>query len=358
VTQPEETLPPITIAIVNYNGASYLPRCLDAIARQDDPAGPVLVVDTDSTDGSADRATGLPGVEVMKLGRNLGPGDARNAALRAAKTDLVLLLDNDVLVEGDCLRELLRSFRSMPGTIFAQARTVYDDQPDLVQCDGAMVHFLGAMILFHGHVPRSSVPAATFPIDSAITTALLVDRLKVLDAGGFDEDLFFYYEDHDWAIRMRLTGFPCLGSGAAVVRHLGGTKDLSFRTGRAYSSRRFHLLLRNRWIIILKVYPVPTIAALAPAFLLFEAFTFAYALASGFAGKYLEAVGYVATHLGQIARKRRQVAKTRRVDVNELLSAEPYPFHPGVMTKGWQKALMRFVDGATRSWWKIVRRVL
>src|SRR5262249_10843315 len=153
----------------------------------------------------------------------------------------------------------------------------------LVQCDGGRVHFLGPMILRNTHRSLASLDGEVAAVDSVITTAVLVDREAALGTGGFDEDFFIYFEDHDWAVRTRLAGHLCLAAGSAVVRHRGGTAELSFRTGGTYTARRFYLQLRNRWLFILKVYPLRALFLLAPAFGLFEIFSFAYACSRGFA---------------------------------------------------------------------------
>jgi len=352
--------PPVTIAVVNFNGARYLPDCLAAIAAQTVAPLETLVVDNDSTDGSAALAEGRPGVRVLRLGTNFGPGSARNAGLAAATTRLVLLMDNDVILQPDCLERLLEAFLARDAdapVALVQARTVFDDRPDLVQCDGGTIHFLGAMILRHGHLPVAGLGPAAEPVDSAITTAVLVDRDRIRSVGGFDEEFFIYFEDHDCAVRARLAGFELLAAGAAVVRHRGGTADLSFRTGGTYTARRFYLQLRNRWLFVLKNYPLRTLLALLPALAMFEAFSFGYTLKKGFLTTWFRAAFWMVGHAPQILARRREARARARVRLATLLQDGPYPLHPGLLKGGWQTRLVGLLDGATNTWWRVVRGI-
>ena len=62
--------------------------------------GEVLVVDNGSTDGSAAfLAESFPRVKVVALDRNLGFGGGSNAGFRAARNDIVVLLNSDMRVD-------------------------------------------------------------------------------------------------------------------------------------------------------------------------------------------------------------------------------------------------------------------
>src|SRR6185369_2923767 len=103
-----------TVVIPNWNGkdllAKYIPSILTALAGN--PANEILVVDNGSIDGSADflRAT-FPDVTVLALPQNLGFGGGSNAGFRAARNEIVVLLNSDMRVAADFLAPLLEGFR-------------------------------------------------------------------------------------------------------------------------------------------------------------------------------------------------------------------------------------------------------
>lgn len=90
----EQTLP-VSVVITVYNRAQLVERSLSSVAAQR-PSRPaeVIVVDDGSTDDSAAVAEAA-GARVIRHGRNLGTGAAKQTGLRAARHDWVALLDSD-----------------------------------------------------------------------------------------------------------------------------------------------------------------------------------------------------------------------------------------------------------------------
>jgi glycosyltransferase involved in cell wall biosynthesis len=92
----------VSIAVCTRNRAEALRRTLAALARTELPCGipaEVLIVDNGSTDGTRDVAASFtaPGVAVRYLAEpRPGVAHARNAALVAARGDVILFLDDDV----------------------------------------------------------------------------------------------------------------------------------------------------------------------------------------------------------------------------------------------------------------------
>src|SRR5215510_13406516 len=90
-----------SVVIPNWNGRGllekYIPSVIEALAGN--PANEILVVDNGSTDGSAQfLREHFPQVNVLALPENLGFGGGSNAGFRAAKNDIVVLLNSDMRV--------------------------------------------------------------------------------------------------------------------------------------------------------------------------------------------------------------------------------------------------------------------
>ena len=99
--------------IPNWNGrdllAKYIPSIIEALSGN--PDNEIIVVDNGSQDGSAEFLRDhFPSVRVLALDRNLGFGGGSNAGFRAAKNDIVVLLNSDMRVERDFLAPLLEAF--------------------------------------------------------------------------------------------------------------------------------------------------------------------------------------------------------------------------------------------------------
>jgi hypothetical protein len=117
-----------TVVIPNWNGKDllekYLPSVIEALSG--DPANEIIVVDNGSDDGSADFVEKtFAGVRVLALPTNLGFGGGSNAGFRAAKNDIVVLLNSDMRVD--------RGFPGSPAGRISRPRSLCSLLPDLLQ---------------------------------------------------------------------------------------------------------------------------------------------------------------------------------------------------------------------------------
>lgn len=90
----------VTVIIPAYNEGLTIERTV-AAARSLSGVIQVIVVDDGSTDNTAEKAR-TAGAEVLRTGVNRGKGAALNHGLKAAKGEILLLLDADL---GDSARE-------------------------------------------------------------------------------------------------------------------------------------------------------------------------------------------------------------------------------------------------------------
>lgn len=99
----------VSIVIPVYNEAAHLPACLDAIAAQTVQPYEVIVVDNNSTDGTAAIARAYPGVQVISEKRQ-GVVHARDHGFNAARGAIIGRIDADTIVSTDWVASLQRIF--------------------------------------------------------------------------------------------------------------------------------------------------------------------------------------------------------------------------------------------------------
>ena len=259
--------PRIAVAIVNYNGASTLTSTLQSVlALRDVEVESVTVVDNASTDDSAALvAREFPSVRLVRLPDNQGPNPARNAGLRLAGTDFVLIMDNDIVLAPDYAVRLCAAMDAHPdaGVVGGQIRVA--DSGEQVQYNGADIHYAGEIRL------RDFSAKGTARVGCLSAGAALFRRSRALDAGAFDESLFFGWEDGDLTFRLTLFGWPCYAVSEAVAYHRRGERSL----------RWMRLQVRNRWRFILTYYERRTLLLVVPALLLFQTSVGLYCLLKG-----------------------------------------------------------------------------
>jgi glycosyltransferase involved in cell wall biosynthesis len=127
--------PTVTAAIPVRDGEAYLAEAIESVLAQSRPCDQVIVVDNGSSDRSAEIARGFaPTVEVVHEPRP-GIGTARNAALRAARGELVAFLDADDLWEPEKTALQLAALEAEPRLqlVFGHVRQFVS--PDLSEAD-------------------------------------------------------------------------------------------------------------------------------------------------------------------------------------------------------------------------------
>lgn len=99
----------ISIVIPAYNEADTITRCLEAIAAQTLLPDEVIVVDNNSTDGTAALASQYPFVRVITE-KKQGVVHARNTGFNAAHGDIIGRIDADTIIAPDWVATLRRIF--------------------------------------------------------------------------------------------------------------------------------------------------------------------------------------------------------------------------------------------------------
>lgn len=93
------TDPIVSIVIPCYRHAAELRRCLAGVARQQAGADFEVIVVDSAPDPEVALAAADAGARVVRAADRLGPGEARNAGARAARSRLLVFLDADCVPE-------------------------------------------------------------------------------------------------------------------------------------------------------------------------------------------------------------------------------------------------------------------
>ncbi len=344
--------------VVNYNGGSKVVRVIEALVANAPEISEIIVADNGSTDDSVEAIRSrFPHVDILELGANLGLPNARNAGLARAKSHYVLLLDADIYVTPGCSQAMLDAAERY-GAAVVCPRIVLVPDGSIVQCDGAAPHFVGTLALLNADVERCPPLVPAGPVGGLIGAAMLLDRRVVLSSGGFNELYFFYFEDLEFSLRMRLLGHEIARAPAAIVEHERGqgTIGLSFRGKGSYPARRAYFGMRNRLLTIALCYSRRSLLLLAPALVAYELATIAFAVSRGFIREWWAGWSWLFANRKEILRQRHALQQRRARPDRELFTATPLPLAAGVFEGKWLRRVIGIFDSGLTAYWRLVER--
>lgn len=237
-----------TAYIPTFNGRERLRQTLLSIQGQTRECQ-VVVVDNASDDGTPDMVRAeFPNCLLRELKSNRGFGTALNEAISASGEGPVLILNNDVVLEPDFVEQAMAVFER--GAPVVCGVLVQSTAPGLIDSAGVVAdrRTLMAFDYLEGR-PVEDISGAEAPL-GATGGAALYDRGAFDSVGGFDPEIFAYYEDLDLALRMRSAGYAPVLAPLARATHLrsstlGGRSAAKYAlTGwsRGYLIRRYGVL--------------------------------------------------------------------------------------------------------------------
>ena len=213
-----------SIVILNWNGRELLEECLPAVVRAIETDGrdhEILVVDNGSTDDSVEwiRRT-LPPVRILGLDRNLGFGEGNNRGVAAARHNIVVLLNNDMVVDPSFLAPLLEPFAD-PDVFAVSAQILFPVGQRRQETGNTNGHFEGGRLhLSHEPVLRCNHKRRFLPVLWAGGGSSAFRRDYFLSLKGF-APIFSpcYVEDTDLSYRAWRRGLRVLFAAASQVVH-------------------------------------------------------------------------------------------------------------------------------------------
>jgi GT2 family glycosyltransferase len=196
-----------------------------------------VIVVSDGDDPSTAAVAQRRGAAIVTLAGHAGANAARNAGVRAATSDLVVFIDDDIFAPAGWLDAVLQGARTLPD-------------------HGAFGGPITAALQGGGPTAcgRESAPITTLDLGPADRDAELVWSANMAvrrdtfeTVGRFDETLLGCGEEEDWLRRHRATGGRVRYLAAAGVEHRRVGPDATVRAlaraayGRGRAARRYDM---------------------------------------------------------------------------------------------------------------------
>ena len=233
----------LSIITINYNGLKDTCELIDTLPLNDETIE-VIVVDNASTqDEKKKKKKRYPLIIVIRSDKNLGFAGGNNLGIKAAHGKYLFFINNDaILPQPSALSLLITRLESSDqiGMVCPKIRFTWGKQP----------------IQYAGYTPLSKITLRNksigfgeqdngqydtpHPTPYAHGAAMMVKREIIEKVGMMPECYFLYYEELDWSMMIRRTGYEIWYEPACTVFH----KE-SQTTGQQ-SPLKTYYIIRNR----------------------------------------------------------------------------------------------------------------
>lgn len=332
------SMPKVAIIYLTYNGKdSYtdITRCFRSIERLDYPrdAMEVICVENPSPHGASwpfierdwmPRAgTTFPRLTIIRNERDLGYSGANDVGLDAAAAHgcaYAFLLNQDADVDPGFLSAAIRRAESDPTIGFVQSLVLLGEERDRVNSVGNRYHFLGFgysggyrwtrtdaerfLANERAHNPDLEVP--TFS-----GAAVLVRVTMAKEIGLFDPAFYMYHEDIDATFNARIHGWKSVIEPSSIVYHY-------YQFSK--SIKKFYWMERNRFVVNLTYYKIPTLVFLAIPFFGVELISLCLSFRSGWWREKLRAWAFFWhwSSWAWVLRRRTRAQRERKISDREF----------------------------------------
>lgn len=254
--------PLVSVIIANKDHRNDLERCIESLEQDSDYKNlEILIVENNSTSEEIfayyeQIRKRYSNVKILSYDKEFNYADIQNYAAVRAKGEYLLLLNNDTWLERlDSIREMLGyCMREDVGIV--GARLLYPD--NTIQHAGVIVGLGGvadhAFVGMDRDEPGYCCRALCAQDYSAVTAACLMVKKSVYDkVGGMDTELKVAFNDVDFCLRVRETGYKIVYQPFAVWYHdeskTRGAEDTPEKMERFRGEIAY---FQNKWASFLK----------------------------------------------------------------------------------------------------------
>jgi GT2 family glycosyltransferase len=204
--------PTVTVITVAYQSAHIIHDAIETASDADE----IICIDNASSDDPASALSDLD-VEVVRNGANIGYGAACNRGAERALSDLLLFMNPDVVLAKGAVTALRASAACYPeASVFVPLTFQSGGRPRLRQDTSFDPPLVQRRLRNYDAIVGDCC------IDFVEGSVFMIRTALFRDLGGFDENIFLYYEDDDLSLRLRMRRKPIILVRDAHATHLVG----------------------------------------------------------------------------------------------------------------------------------------
>ncbi|HON18395.1 MAG TPA: glycosyltransferase family 2 protein [Salinivirgaceae bacterium] len=250
--------PKIAIAILNWNGLTFLQRFIPILTKYSDyPNVKIWVIDNGSTDKSVEwLQKEYDSIEIVKLDKNYGFTGGYNRGLKEINAQYFVILNSDIEVTPGWLLAPIEILENNPQIAAVSPKIRALANREMFEYAGAAGGFIDKLgfPFCRGRIISSTELDfrqydSTIPIFWASGACMFIKAELFHKVGGFDENFFAHMEEIDLCWRLKNLGYDIYNVHNSIVYHVGGG------TLPNENPRKIYLNYRNNLLLLYKNLP-------------------------------------------------------------------------------------------------------
>jgi hypothetical protein len=209
------------------------------------------------------------------------------------------------------LERMINFFKSQPNAGVVQPMILLYPEINKINTSGNKFHYLGfgycgdyKMEVSNFTPPSSGLSSHSIKISYASGAAMMIRASLLKKYGALDKTIAMYHEDLEFCLRLRLNGFDiCLAPSARFYHEYEYSRN----------KNKYYLMERNRYMVLLMYYKIPTLILFLPMFVITEIGILSMSVVKGWLRQKLQAYvwWFKLANWQTIISKRKEIQKNR-----------------------------------------------
>jgi GT2 family glycosyltransferase len=241
--------PLVSIITINFDHPEVTCQLLASLRKATYQNFEIIVVDNASpNDDPACIKETFPEIIFIQSKENLGFAGGNNLGIRIAKGKYILLLNNDTEVDPGFLEPLVAKFETNPQIGAVSPKIKFFHTPDTIQFAG--ISEFNPYTIRNKGIGYGEKDSGQFELDRLTAfvhgAAMMVPMDVIRKVGLMAECYFLYYEEHDWAARIKKAGYQLWYVHNSTVLHKESISTGKISALKTYYMNRSRLLFLRR----------------------------------------------------------------------------------------------------------------
>ena len=219
----------LTIIIVTYRSEKLILKNLDILKKFK-----VVIIDNSNSSELEKIVNNFRNIHFIKSPKNLGYGRAVNLGVTHANTTFVLMVNPDLILNENSIKNLFDTFMTDVDNIGMLAPSLFDEKMQN-RCHGS-ISYIDRLKGKKISNSKNNIATGNTCCKFLMGSCYLIKREFFNNLGGFDNTFFMYFEDVDLCDRIIESGKYIMEVPSSKFIHLGNSSyEKKFFTGTKLS---------------------------------------------------------------------------------------------------------------------------